>query len=333
MNLYSIFLFALILLFSNIINAKYVVHKHNKGKNNSYKDELSYRFADANEATDLLLSDRNYFESMNQNDLNYRLHKVNATLEELEQFIKSQVLDFTDMDKAAIDKTIGLIKKNCEEHGYNLPFIDTIVFVKTTALEENNVKAYTHGTQIYLGEDLLKMAYQEGGVEYFNQLIAHELFHCITRNNPDFRRDMYSIINFTVLDHDIEFPKEVSDRIYSNPDVGHHNSYATFNINGEERDCVVVLAITKDFEEESDDIFNNYMIGLVPIDDLYSIYSFVEASNFWDVFGKNTYYAIDPEEVMADNFSFTLIFGLDGIEYETPSIIESIDAYLKSYKH
>jgi len=333
MNFRFIFFLGLILLFSNIINAQCVVRKVKKIKSDTCKNELSYRFADANEAADLLLSNRNYFENMNQNDLNYRLHKVNATLEELEEFIKDQVMDFTNKDKAAVDKAITLIKKNCKERGYTLPSIDRIVFVKITTLEENKAKAYTHGTQIYLGDDLLKMAYEEGDAEYFNHLIAHELFHCITRNNPDFRKDIYSIINFTVLDHDIDFPKETSDHIYSNPDVGHHNAYATFNINGEEKDCVVILAITKDFDEENDNILSNYTIGLVPLDNLYTIYSYEEASNFWDVFGENTNYAIDPEEAMADNFGFTLIFGLDGMEYKTPSIIERIDAYLKSYKH
>ena len=39
----------------------------------------------------------------------------------------------------------------------------------------------------------------------------------------------------------------------------------------------------------------------------------------------------DPrrEETLADNFSYTLLYGLDGRDYKTPEIIEAIDAYLK----
>ena len=71
------------------------------------------------------------------------------------------------------------------------------------------------------------------------------------------------------------------------------------------------------------------MTGLVPIDDLSTIYSSEEADNFWDVFGNNTDYVIDPEETMADNFSFTIVYGTNAEEYETPEIIEKIDAFLR----
>ena len=46
--------------------------------------------------------------------------------------------------------------------------------------------------------------------------------------------------------------------------------------------------------------------------------------NFWDVFGRNTDYALDPEECMADNFSYAMTYGLTGRDYENPEIIEKI---------
>ena len=70
--------------------------------------------------------------------------------------------------------------------------------------------------------------------------------------------------------------------------------------------------------------------GLVPIDDMTTMYTADEAANFWDVFGRNTDYVIDPEEVMADNFSYAMIYGPDGKDYETPEIIQAIDKLLKA---
>ena len=52
-----------------------------------------------------------------------------------------------------------------------------------------------------------------------------------------------------------------------------------------------------------------------------------DASNFDDLFGKNTDYVIDPEECMADNFRFAVVYGKKGPEgkgYETPEIIDRI---------
>ena len=69
--------------------------------------------------------------------------------------------------------------------------------------------------------------------------------------------------------------------------------------------------------------------GLVPVDDLSVLYTADDAANFWDVFGRNTDYVIDPEEALADNFSFTLIRNPEAA-YPNPEILEAIGALLKS---
>ena len=291
---------------------------------------FSYRFADAEEAAQLLLSNRNYYDNLTQNDLNFRMQKLDATLEELEAFAAEQTLDWTEEEKAVIDTAMQSIEKICEERGYSLPGTGSIVFGKTTMLEECDAEAYTHGTQIYISERILKDGLSDDPVlqNYFMEIIAHELFHCLTRNHPDFRADMYGILGFTVVDEDYDFAPEIDAVIISNPDVGHHNSYASFEIDGEMKDCVVIFTNPKPFEKPGDNFFDNMVPGLVPVDDLSVLYTSEDAANFQEVFGENTDYEIDPEETLADNFAFTIIYGFDR-EYKTPEIIEAIDAYLK----
>ncbi len=69
--------------------------------------------------------------------------------------------------------------------------------------------------------------------------------------------------------------------------------------------------------------------GLVPTDDLSVMYTLDDAANFWQVFGRNTDYVVDPEETMADNFSYAILYGTEGREYPTPEIIQAIDAMLR----
>jgi len=295
-------------------------------------DGIGYRFADAKEAAELLLSNRDYYDNLTQNDLNFRLQKLDATLAELEAFAAKQTLDYTDAEKARIDQSLALIQKNCAERGYVLPPMDGIVFAKTTMAEECDASAYTHGTQIYLGERLMRYGLDENpkAQELFDTIVAHELFHCLTRNHPDFRAAMYGILGFTVVDEDYVFPQEIREQIISNPDVGHHNSCAAFEINGQMTNCAVVFTTRKPFAEAGDSFFDGMVTGLVPIDDLSTMYTAEDAANFRDVFGWNTDYVIDPEETLADNFADTVIFGLDGKEYKTPEIIQAIDALLKA---
>ncbi|MBQ3304977.1 MAG: hypothetical protein IJH03_10630, partial [Clostridia bacterium] len=115
---------------------------------------LGYRLADADEAARLLLSNRDYYDNLNQNDLNFRMQKLDATLEELEAFAAQQTLDYTDAEKARIDQSLALIQKNCAERGYLLPPLDDIVFAKTTMAEECDAASYTQGTKIYIGQSV-----------------------------------------------------------------------------------------------------------------------------------------------------------------------------------
>ena len=213
---------------------------------------LSYRYVDADEAARLLLDNRNYFDNLSQNDLNFRMQKLDATLEDLEAFIAKQTRDFTDAEKARIDQAMERIRENCDAWGYVLPPMDDIVFAKTTMREECDADAYTHGTQIYLGEDLIKKGFDDDPKvqAHFDTIVAHELFHCLTRNHPDFRAAMYGILGFTGVDSDYEFAPEIRERMISNPDVEHHDSYATFDINGMPTNCVALFTTGKPFEKK-----------------------------------------------------------------------------------
>ena len=164
----------------------------------------------------------------------------------------------------------------------------------------------------------------------FDEIMAHELFHCLTRNHPDFRARMYAILGFTVVDEDYDFSQEIRERIISNPDVERHNSHAAFDIGGEMVDCAVIFTTGRPFEQPGDSFFELGVTGLVPVDDLGTMYTAEDAANFWDVFGRNTDYVIDPEETLADNFAMTILCGPDGREYQSPEIIAAIDALLKS---
>jgi len=99
----------------------------------------------------------------------------------------------------------------------------------------------------------------------------------------------------------------------------------------EMRDCTVVFTTKEPFRQEGDNFFDdNGVTGLVPVDDLNTMYIADDAANFWDVFGRNTEYVIDPEETLADNFSYAVIYGTDSEKYKNPEIVRNIDALLRN---
>ena len=294
---------------------------------------ISYHFADKEEGVELLMSNDAYFDGFSKNELEFKMQKKDATIEEYKEFAKSQVLDFSDDHKALIDEYMSKIEQIIITNGYHLPQHDEIVFVCTTMEEECGVSAYTHGIQIYLGNKALDRFSSAETVDYtLDLLLAHELFHCLTRCNPDFRKDMYKIIHFTIQDEDFVLPSAVKEYYITNPDVEHIDAYAQFVIDGKPFDCYMALVTKNHFEKKGDLFFDTATAALVPVDGSEKYYYPEDAANFDDILGKNTDYTIDPEECMADNFAYAIVYGLngqDGKGYNSPEIIEGIIDYLK----
>lgn len=309
--------------------------------------KINYHFATLSEGQQLLAANEEYYNSMGQINIDWRMRRTGATLNELKDFAKTCVRDFTDEEKAAIAKAVASIEETMNAMGAILPFPDDIAFVRTTMEEEGDAGAYTHKTEIYVSERILQKGIPHDGDDeattesnrlYFNYVIAHELFHCLTRNSPKFRSQMYNLIGFTTMDNDLTFSPDIQNSILINPDVEHIDNYAEFTINGEKRNCELLVLFTKTWAEayaEAGDeasFFDFNQAVLVPIDALDTYYPIDEASDFWDVVGLNTDYVIAPEECLADNFGFTLAYGLDGMDYQTPKLIAKIYDALRNYQ-
>ena len=324
--------------------------------------QIHYHCASKAEGQQLIVANTDYYNSLNQMDLDWRMRKKGATKEELVDFAKSCVQEFTDKEKERIADAIAYIEKRLHDMGANLPFPkDDIVFIKTNMKEEGDAGAYTHKTEIYIGASVVRCNESEDGIirligvsnEQLYRLVAHELFHCLTRNSPDFRRGMYKLIGFTVMDKDIAFGPDIQQKILTNPDVEHIDNYAEFTIKGKKRKCELMVLYTHSWEEASAKVgkdkatfFHFNQSVLVPIDKPNKYYPIEEASDFWDVIGHNTEYVLAPEETLADNFSGAVMYGPgrnsniasakekkeSQIKYSTPQLIDNIITFLKSYQ-
>ena len=296
--------------------------------------EIGHRYASADEGRELMLSNEDYYAGFSQNELDYKMSKVGADMEEYKAFAAEQPRDFTEEDRAFVDGCFEEMEDVLEKNGYTLPPLDEIVMIKTTMKEEYGAAAYTHGTQIYIQDKLLEEATKDEELAGYTKVVLwHELFHCLTRCNPGFRADMYKLIHFTVADKDYAIPPKVFEYHISNPDVEHHNSYATFRIDGKDIDCFTDFITTEHFRKEGDSFFDTATTALIPTDGSDSYYTPEQAENFDEVFGTNTEYVVDPEECMADNFSFAMYFGTEGRDgkgYPNPEIIEGIIDYMKN---
>lgn len=289
-----------------------------------------FRFATRAEAQMLITELDDYTRNWNQFDIDVRLQKPQGRKSALLQFAMDQTLNWSDEEKARISKTMKSLDAEIKKQKYNLEFPKEIVFVKTTQKEEGNAEAYTRMNWIAIGEEALKSS-SDTDLKY---LVAHELFHLLTRQNVHFKKDMYQIIGFEVAEKEILFPSDLAEMRISNPDISRYDSYGTFTIGGQKQYCTMVIYTDKPYNGNT--LFDYMKIGLVPLNGEFIpvqksgktiIYSLDEAEDFYTQVGKNTSYVINPEEIMADNFAYTLIGKKD---LPNPEIIQKTQKVLKA---
>lgn len=275
---------------------------------------IDYTCATREEGQKLLALNEDYYRGMSETDIAYRLQKTDGSLDELKAYGQSQVRAFSDAQKDYLRRGMTDLIGRIERRGVHLPPVEGLTFVLTTQKEECGSSGYTHGSAIYLSPrevnalNTSNARMKDAGC-YF---LAHELFHCLTRNNPQFRREMYAVIGFTVCEREFEIPECVREMFISNPDVAHHNSYATFRIDGKDVPCYLVTIATRPFKHKGDSFFSCFEPRLIPVEDTSRAYAKDEVENFWEVFGQNTPYVIDPEETLADNFALAVTYGEKG---------------------
>ena len=276
-----------------------------------------------------LMRERTLFhEQIAEGTLAFFLQRKGGTLEEYIEYSAEQVMEFTQEDERRLNDTLAWLQEALERHGLKLPDPGEVTVVKSSGEEAVGSAGYTSRGAIFLNWIVFRPEYYTDGM--FRELFVHELFHCLSRLFPEYKEAMYSLIHFKLLDEEIDIPEEIRNQIIANPDVEHHNSYATFTIGGEKKDCYLVFLTDSVFEKPGDNFFSGMYTGVVPLDGS-RIYRTDEVEDFWDVVGRNTDYAEDPEEVMATNFAFAITHLDDGYAgFKSPEILEGIVEYLKT---
>lgn len=218
--------------------------------------------------------------------------------------------------------------------GLRLPLPETVLLVKTTGDEEVGV-AHTRGNAIVLPARALEQSFRP-----LADLLAHELFHVMTRHDAQFRAQAYAIVGFRVID-EIALPESLAVRRFTNPDAPANDVAVDVSVNGETRTVApVMLSRTPVYDAAFGTELDDYWImrllvleadpesgALRPAltDGEPQLLRIRDVSGFYDQIGRNTWYVIHPEEIMADNFAL-MLFGDGGIQ--NPEIVNALRALL-----
>ena len=353
--------FTKILLLAGLILTFFTACQKEDDGTSATTTHLRYRFASKEEGLRLKMENTDYINGLNQNDLDWKTCRSGATLDEYKALAEAQIVDFTEDEKKALSKVMDFIESRCVELGFQLPLDDEIVFIKSDMEDEGYAGGYTHKKQIYLssfvtertarafqGDTAFDADYWEYHIHFIREVVAHEMFHVITRNDARFRQLMYSLVGFTVMDHEVEFGPAVRSMLVSNPDVERNDNWAEFTIGGVKRRCILTAVYTSSYAEavaiDPEANFFDYTQGvLVPLDEPNTMIPIGQATDFYDIMGHNSDYFFAAEEYLADNFSYLIAYGFNGrydhsweqglffIPYQTPQLLRNIHKTMLEY--
>ena len=265
---------------------------------------ITYQFTSFSNSITKLTNHDEFTNRWSKFDIDVRLNKQNGNKNELFQYISTQALQWSESEKIKVDSVMQSINKDIKHLMLNIDYPNSIFFIKTTGEEEGNASGYTRSNCLILNDETLIWGFQE-----LKNIIIHELFHIISRNNLSFREKMYEVIGFKVI-KEISFPQSLRDFKVTNPDAPMINSYINLSNGEESKDYALITYSKKEFNGGS--LFDYVTFGFIKLQDLNNgvkvpiIYVDGDFTNFFEQIGNNTGYIIHPDEILADNFVFLL---------------------------
>jgi len=268
-------------------------------------------FTPAEEGRKILTTRDDFIRALSPFDRAARVKtEKDVSEKEFLEFVGRNVLDWTEAEKASLVSALDRLRAPLDRLA--LPWPKAIYAVKTTGKEEGGA-AYTRDHALILPQNVLTP-----NRPLDPRLIAHELFHILSRSNPRLRDRLYQTIGF-VKCADIEFPETLKSRKITNPDAPANDHCIRVQVGGTDVWAIPILfSRTDKYDVTRGGEFFRYMqFQLLLVDrqgDSPSVAPLYEGSQprlveadqvtgFFEQIGKNTEYIIHPEEILADNFA------------------------------
>jgi hypothetical protein len=260
-------------------------------------------------AAELMTTEDGFTRGLSSFDLQSKTLTVgDVTMAQYLEYLKVRPQEWTYEDVEKLKRAAASISKKLNDLGMHPALPPIIEIIKSDMKEENGAAAYTRLNYIAMGAHLFKMEDEE-----FENVLIHEIFHVMSRNNLTLQNLAYELLGFKQC-NEVAYPPEIH-RI-SNPDAPYNNYYITVRNGDESADAMLVLYSDKKYEGGS--FFRYAKLGLMVVegddrnktvvykDNKPVILQIDEVGNFYEQVGKNTGYIIHPEEVSADHFELIL---------------------------
>lgn len=327
----------------------------NEVSTNAVKESQEYlEFLDKATAEQQICQDKTdgFFESISIADMSIQLKKADMPLtggeskilyqeqlrSDMENFSSSEEKFMRDVfmsAKAALDKINPKLMPS------------KIELIKTKTNHYGPDVYYTREDAIVIPDNI----FEARSIDAQMPVMLHEIFHILSRYNEGFREQMYKLIGFGKYSEDLILPKEITDKLLTNPD-GVSRKYAInlMDEKGVEQLALPLILSTKNrFEPTMPSFFSYLSFDLFPLIKISpnevtlglnskgeSALSIGHNGDFFKQIRDNTQYIIHPDEIMADNFMMAIIAhsnsNYEGFSEEGKKLLMDVIEILKDFE-
>lgn len=295
---------------------------------------ITLHFASPEEGREILRTRDGFIRRLSPFDRAARL-KTDRDVSESEflNFVAGKVIEWNSADRERVEQAFDRIRPALGEYPLNWP--ESVHFVHTTGEEEGGA-AYTRGKAVVLPRTRLDRSPEE-----LAQLVAHELFHVLSRHDRDMRDRLYRVIGFERCP-EVELPQPLAHRRITNPDAPVSAHRIRVQQEGRHFWAVPVLySRSERYDPLQGGSFFKYLqfrLLLESVEDEAATVSapagsqprlveVEEVSGFFEQIGRNSSYIIHPEEILAVNFAL-IVTG--ETEFPSPEVAEGIRSVLRA---
>ncbi len=294
------------------------------------------RFATVEEGRRILSTADKFVEALSPFDRAVRLQTDReVSRDEYLNFVVSHVRPWQDDERDSVVEALEAIRAPINRLTSSLP--KEIWLVNTTGKEEGGA-AYTRANAI-----VLPQGRSGGRQERLQRLLAHEMFHILSRHDPRLRTQLYAIIGFYPC-NEIQLPSSLASRRITNPDAPHRAHYMNVTAGDKAVAAVPVLISSHDrYDSQHNKRLLDYVqFRLLAIEETAgewqaaltdgrpTLFETKQVSGFHEQIGRNTGYIIHPEEILADNFAH-LVMGKENLP--SPQIVRELASRLVEAKN
>ena len=276
---------------------------------------ITYSFADREEAKAILLARDDFLKAQKPWEWSLKMEGETPSpaagkkpevfsLEDYLGFLSGSLLEWQKEEKVRIEQALEGINSRCLSQGISLS--ERIQLVKTSGREEWG-SAYTRGRGVILPEGKLA-GYKTA--ESLGALLAHEIFHVVTRFNKTLRKALFGLIGFSCTPGgEVQIPVNLPVRVMTNPDSPLRDYWITLEYLGQEVDLVPLQMLKADLEtvDNSRDILSS-LSGLFLVlnrdvkPSLPLLLEPREVTGWAEKTGDTSGIAVEPEELLAEYF-------------------------------